>query len=390
MFDFLDIDGALADVFRAVALFVPKFAVFAAILVVGWLVARLARKLCVTVLARIGFPRIVERSGLNRFLSRGATDGTGDALAARADLDPTLLIARLVYCAVLLFAAQLAFAVWGPNPISALIGDVIGWLPRAAVAIVIVAVAAALAQGAYRALVALLGGTAYARPVAGMARLLIVGLGIVAALNQIGVAESVTTPLLIAVLATVAGVVIVGAGGGLIRPMQHRWERILINVEAQARSVSTSAQVAAYLAGHTDTAAAPLATQQHEAPHHAMSPADAMNATHAMSAAHATGAGAGLVVGARHVMNATDGSGAQPMNAGHAMNADSMNAGHAMNADPMNAGHATSGHPSTAPDAMTTPSAAHQTLPGGWPTLHATRPEHPSGPAPHGSTAPHA
>jgi len=47
-------------------------------------------------------------------------------------------------------------------------------------------------------------------------------LGITAALNQIEVASSVTTPLLIAVLAIVAGVITVGAGDGLIKPMQAR------------------------------------------------------------------------------------------------------------------------------------------------------------------------
>ena len=38
------------------------------------------------------------------------------------------------------------------------------------------------------------------------------------------VATSVTTPILIAVPAIIAGVIIVGAGGGLIKPMQQRWE----------------------------------------------------------------------------------------------------------------------------------------------------------------------
>ncbi len=255
MFDFLDADGALADVFRAVALFVPRLALFAAMLLVGWLIARLARKLCVAVLARIGFPQMVERSGLNGFLARGSGG------AARVDLDATALIGRLVYCAVVLITLQLAFGVWGPNPVSELISDLLAWIPRAAVAVVIVAIAAALARGARRAVAAMLGGTSYARPLAAVAGFFVLGMGIVAALNQIGVAESVTTPLLITVLATVGGILVVGAGGGLIRPMQHRWERILINAEAQARTVSTSAQAAAYLAGHADAAASPLGAQ---------------------------------------------------------------------------------------------------------------------------------
>jgi hypothetical protein len=259
MFDFLDADGALADVFRSVALFIPRCLVFAAMLLVGWLIARLARKLCVAVLTRIGFPRMVERSGLSRFLARGSSGATdADRFAARSDLDATTLIARLVYCAVLLITVQMAFGVWGPNPVSDLISDVLAWLPRAAVAVVIVAVAAALAQGARRAVAGMLGATTYARPVAGVARFLVLGMGVVAALNQIGVASSVTTPLLITVLATVGGILVVGAGGGLIRPMQHRWERILINMEAQARTANTSAQAAAYLAGHADATAGPL------------------------------------------------------------------------------------------------------------------------------------
>jgi hypothetical protein len=225
-------------------------------LLVGWLIARLARKLCVAVLTRVGFPRMVERGGLSRFLARGSTGP--DSMAARADLDATTLIGRLVYCAVLLITVQLAFGVWGPNPVSNLISDVLAWIPRAAVAVVVVAIAAALAQGARRAVAAMLGATTYARPLATIAWFLVLGMGVVAALNQIGVAESVTTPLLITVLATIGGILVVGAGGGLIRPMQHRWERILISVEAQARNASTSAHAAAYLAGHADAAASPL------------------------------------------------------------------------------------------------------------------------------------
>jgi len=132
MFDFLDADSALADVFRAVALFIPRLLVFGAMLLVGWLIARLARRLCVAVLTRVGFPRMVERSGLNRFLARGpAAADTPDAHTARADLDATTLIGRLVYCAMLLVTAQMAFGVWGPNPVSDLITDVLAWIPRA-------------------------------------------------------------------------------------------------------------------------------------------------------------------------------------------------------------------------------------------------------------------
>jgi uncharacterized membrane protein len=46
-------------------------------------------------------------------------------------------------------------------------------------------------------------------------------------------------PVLIAVLATVAGILIVGAGGGLIKPAQARWERLLEAAEAEATTTRT-------------------------------------------------------------------------------------------------------------------------------------------------------
>ena len=47
---------------------------------------------------------------------------------------------------MLLFTLQIAFGVWGPNPVSDLIDAVVAWLPKAFVAIVIVVVAAAIAS----------------------------------------------------------------------------------------------------------------------------------------------------------------------------------------------------------------------------------------------------
>ncbi|MBA3720376.1 MAG: hypothetical protein H0W95_08860, partial [Nocardioidaceae bacterium] len=49
-------------------------------------------------------------------------------------------------------------------------------------------------------------------------------IGIVAALNQMGIATTVTTPILVAILATVAGILIVGVGGGMVKPMSQRWD----------------------------------------------------------------------------------------------------------------------------------------------------------------------
>ncbi|GIJ24771.1 mechanosensitive ion channel family protein [Micromonospora lutea] len=230
---------AVGDTLRSILLFLPKALAFVAILVVGWLVAKAALKIVNRLLERVGFDRAVERGGIRRALARSRYDASD-------------IVARLVYYGLLLLTLYLAFGIWGPNPISDLIGGVIAWLPRAFVAIVIVVVAAAIASAVKDIISGALGGLSYGRLLATVASAFILGLGIIAALNQIGVATAVTTPVLIAVLATIGGILVVGVGGGLVRPMQSRWESWLTRAEQESRTIAEHAR--AYSAGRRDTA----------------------------------------------------------------------------------------------------------------------------------------
>ncbi len=240
----------MAESLRNVLHEVPEALAFVAILAVGWLAARALRALVRKVLDRIGFDRFVERGGVKAALERSRYDASD-------------VVAKLAYYAVLLIALQLAFGMWGPNPVSALITAVVAWLPRAFVAIVIVVVAAAIARAVKDVVASALGGLSYGRFLAGAASTVILGLGVIAALNQIGVATTVTAPVLIAVLATIGGVIVVGVGGGLVRPMQDRWERWLSRAEDEAPAIAEQAR--AYEAGKRDAAAAQAALREEAA-----------------------------------------------------------------------------------------------------------------------------
>jgi hypothetical protein len=50
--------------------------------------------------------------------------------------------------------------------------------------------------------------------------------------------------VLIAVLATIAGILIVGVGGGLVRPMQSRWEQYLERMSHESERVRAQVQQA--------------------------------------------------------------------------------------------------------------------------------------------------
>jgi uncharacterized membrane protein len=227
------ITDGLGDALRAVMLFLPKAVAFLAIVLIGWLIAKAVYKIVDKVLERVGFDRLVERGGVKTAL-------------ARSKYDASDIVAKIAYYAIILFTLQLAFGIWGPNPISDLLSGVIAWLPRAFVAIVIVVVASAIARGVKDLIGNALSGLSYGKVLATIASVFILGLGIIAALNQIGVATTVTTPILIAVLATVAGTIIVGVGGGMIKPMQARAERWLSKAESESQAFTSST---AYQAG---------------------------------------------------------------------------------------------------------------------------------------------
>jgi len=276
--------GAVTDMFRAVLLFLPKALGFIAILVVGWIVARLLRTVIGKVLERVGFDRAVERGGIRTALARSRYDASD-------------LVARLVYYAVLLFTLQLAFGIWGPNPVSDLIKGVVAWLPKAFVAILIVVIAAAVASAVRDIVGNALGGLSYGRLLANVAAWFIVGLGVIAALNQVGVATTVTTPILIAVLATIAGILIVGVGGGLVRPMQARWEAWLDRAGRESQAIAEYAR--AYQAAQADAREAapppvPDATPAHDATAAPASPGPGLAATEVLPRIDQTPAGPAL------------------------------------------------------------------------------------------------
>jgi Conserved TM helix len=233
----VDFSQGVSDAWRAVAVFVPKLVAFLVILVIGWIVAKVLARVVDRVLERVGFDRVVERGGLRQAL-------------ARSKYDPSDIIAKLVYYAVLLITLQIGFGVFGPNPVSAMLTGIVAWLPRAAVAIVIVVVAGAIARAVKDMITGALGGLSYGRLLGTVASVFVWGAGIIAALNQIGVATAVTTPVLITVLATIGGVVVVGLGGGLIMPMRQRWEGWLSRAEDEIPAMR--AQTEAYQRGRED------------------------------------------------------------------------------------------------------------------------------------------
>ncbi|GHC76432.1 hypothetical protein GCM10007079_12750 [Nocardiopsis terrae] len=210
----MDIGQGLTDAWQTIVGFVPMLLGFLVILVLGWIIAWFVGKAVGKGLHSVGLDRALHRGGVGEYFERSRWTASE-------------LCGKIIYYVGLLFVLTMAFNVFGPNPVSTLLSDVIAWIPNGLVALVIVVVTAMIAKAVRDLVTGALGGLSYGRLLANVAAVAILALGVIAALNQMGVAVSVTLPVLIAALATVGGILIVGVGGGMIKPMQSRWARWL-------------------------------------------------------------------------------------------------------------------------------------------------------------------
>lgn len=225
----IDFEGGLESAWDSVITFVPKLLGFLLILGIGYFVAKAIEKVLDALLERVGFDRLVERGGLRTAL-------------ARSKLDASSILARIVFYVAFLFVLQLAFGVFGPNPISDLIEGIIAFLPKLFVAILIVVITAAVATAAKTLVESLLGGLSYGRTLAMIAAAAIWVVGVAAALNQVEIAPEIVNGLFYAMLALVVGVGIVAIGGGGIQPMRERWQRALTRVDQEAPRIKQEAR----------------------------------------------------------------------------------------------------------------------------------------------------
>ena len=217
----VEFEQGIEDAFSDVAAFVPKLLGFLVILIVGYLVAKAVAKVADKVLEKVGFDKAVERGGIKQALSGSSYDASD-------------IVGKVIFYALLLLVLQLAFGVFGANPISDLITSAIAYLPKVFVALVIIVLAAAVAAAVKSLVQGAMGGLSYGNVVASVASGFILALGVFAALSQLQIAPNIVEGLYYAVLALIVGSGIIAIGGGGIGPMRAQWEKALNKVEEEA------------------------------------------------------------------------------------------------------------------------------------------------------------
>ena len=115
--------------------FVPRLALAVAVLIAGWLLAKLAMFAIVKGLRAVNFHVLTERAGMDGFLRQGGVE-----------TDTTGILGMLVYWLVILAALIIGFNSLGLTYITGLLGQVVLFVPKVIVALLILAFGAYFAR----------------------------------------------------------------------------------------------------------------------------------------------------------------------------------------------------------------------------------------------------
>jgi hypothetical protein len=174
--------GALAMFLAAI----PKILGFIIILVIGWFVASLIASAIAGILRNIRFNDFARRSGLADFVDKMGVQ-----------TDPAGVMAAIAKWFVRLITLIVAFDALGLPAVSQVLHQLLLWLPNLVVALVVLVIAGLAANALYNLVRGATAKAGFSSPnfVANIAYVAVWVFGIVVAVNQIGVAETLVNTL---------------------------------------------------------------------------------------------------------------------------------------------------------------------------------------------------
>ena len=213
----------LEDTLGDVTDFVPKLLLFLLVLLVGLFVARWLRKIVHRVLTAIKFDHYIDRAGIGAPLERAGFADSGRFLA------------QIIYYLIVLMVLQMAFSVFGDNPITEALDGMVAWLPKLVVAIVLVIIGGLVANIVGDLVRGATAGQGYSSFVT---RLAVIGVWLffgLAALDQVEIGRDVVDTLTTAIFASLTGIIIIKFGvGGIWAARDRFWPNVYDSLSGES------------------------------------------------------------------------------------------------------------------------------------------------------------
>lgn len=162
--------------------FIPNLIGFLVILFVGYVVAKIVKRVVTALLDKVGVDRALHSGQTGQYVERISPGAS-----------PSKLIGGIAFWFIFLGAISIAVSALKIAALTTFVASIYGYLPNVIAAVIIFVVAGALA-GAIAGLVAkLMGDTPTGKLVATIAPLLIMGIAVFMILNQLQIAPAIVT-----------------------------------------------------------------------------------------------------------------------------------------------------------------------------------------------------
>ncbi|MGH7552143.1 MAG: mechanosensitive ion channel family protein [Longimicrobiales bacterium] len=187
-----------------IAEFFPRLLFALGLLMVGILIAKMVERGTDIALHRIGFDRWMREGGVTEALERAGTT-----------LDPSSVIAKLLFWTVMLLVILLAASALGVSAVSGLFTELVAYIPNVIAAVIVLVLGILLGEFVKDLVLASAGSLAVAPTLARAGKAAVILLSVFMALNQLEIAEDIVLVFFIAVVgaAALAAGIAFGLGG---------------------------------------------------------------------------------------------------------------------------------------------------------------------------------
>src|SRR4026209_1261920 len=174
-------------------LVLPSVGAAIAILIAGYLLARLLERWTDSLLGRLNFNKMAEAGGLSEAMGRTGTR-----------LDPIHAVGKLLFWLVMLVVILLASSALGLESINTMFGTMLPYIPTLIAAIVIVILGMIMGEFVRALVLASAGGVEGVPVIAKVAKASVVTIAVFMAVQQLGIAEEIVTAAFTLTLGAIA------------------------------------------------------------------------------------------------------------------------------------------------------------------------------------------
>jgi hypothetical protein len=224
----------LEDGIFQIAAFLPRLAAALGILMVGLAIAKMVERGTDIALHRIGFDRWMREGGVTEALERAGTT-----------LDPSIVVARLIFWTMMLLVLLLSASALGIAAVSVLFAELMAYIPSVIAAVFVLVIGILLGEFVKDLVLASAGNLPGGSNLARAAKGAIILLAVFMALEQLDIAQDIILVFFIAVVgaAALATGLAFGLGGQEVaRQITRDWyERIRAAEQLRAQRIEREA-----------------------------------------------------------------------------------------------------------------------------------------------------